>query len=148
MIKFRLARPIRIRDVRKESIVLNPFAESILSQTDREIALSGGLVVVDCSWVNAANVFSGRLRGNQRKLPTLMAGNPTNYAKLNSLSSLEASAAAFLVMGFDEAADRLLSLYKWGPTFLSLNKDALAEYAHAMSQDEILGIERSYYHVR
>ena len=74
-----------------------------------------------------------------------MAGNPTNYSKLNSLSSLEAAAAALYIAHFEDYAKRFLSLYKWGSTFLTLNQDALKDYANASSQQEILDLEKDYF---
>lgn len=74
-----------------------------------------------------------------------MAGNPTNYSKLGALSSMEASAAACYITGFRQYYERLLSLYKWGPTFGSLNLNALNDYASAMSQEEVEKIEVDYF---
>lgn len=48
-------------------------------------------------------------------------------------------------MDFRVLAERLLSLYKWGGTFLSLNLDALNDYAVATSQEEIKKIELDYF---
>jgi pre-rRNA-processing protein TSR3 len=145
MIKFRLARSIRPNQIARSSIVLSPFGSEIILNTDKATALSGGLVVIDCSWVNATSTFKRRLNGIQRRLPVLMAGNPTNYSKLNSLSSIEATAGALYIMNFREYSTRLLSLYKWGGTFLSLNEDALNDYSTATSQEEIKKIELDYF---
>ena len=145
MVKFHLARSIRPNQIPRGSIVLSPFASEIVLNVDRAAALSEGLVVIDCSWVNATSTFKRRLNGIQRRLPVLMAGNPTNYSKLNSLSSIEATAAALYIMDFRDFSRRLLSLYKWGGTFLSLNADALNDYSTATSQDEIKKIELDYF---
>jgi len=146
MTKFRLARSIRPNQISNESIVLNPFAQEILQKSDRALALRGGLVVVDCSWVNASSRFGKKsFKGHQRRLPALMAGNPTNYSKINSLSSLEAAAAAMYLMDFRDFSERLLSLYKWGGTFLSLNENALNDYSAAKSRDELRQLELDYF---
>jgi pre-rRNA-processing protein TSR3 len=145
MIKFRLARSTTLHRISRESIVLNPFAAEILTLHDRETALRGGIVIIDCSWVNANSVFKRSLKGFQRKLPALIAGNPTNYSRLYSLSSLEAAAATLYITGFQEFSKRLLSLYKWGDTFLSLNLNALNDYSNAANQEEIKELERDYF---
>ena len=145
MRKFGYARPTSASRIPRDSIVLNPFAERVLLPSDRETALRNGLVVIDCSWAHAEEVFSYRYKGIQRKLPALIAGNPTNYSRLGSLSSLEASAASLYIMNFQEIAMKMLTLYKWGETFLTLNKDALDEYAKAQSYEEISSVERSYF---
>jgi pre-rRNA-processing protein TSR3 len=145
MAKFRLARRIRMNQISSRSIVLNPFAPEIILHKDRSIIESGGLVVIDCSWVNATPHFNRGINGNQRRLPLLLAGNPTNYSKLGALSSLEASAASLYITGFQKYCARLLSLYKWGDTFESLNRDALKDYSMASDLEEIMKIELDYF---
>ncbi|MDA4130431.1 MAG: DUF367 family protein [Thaumarchaeota archaeon] len=145
MRKFRLARSIPTKAIPGDAIVLSPFASESILKTDRDAVQSRGLVVVDCSWVNAIDVFKTRLRGTMRRLPTLMAGNPTNYSKLNSLSSLEATAGALYITGFRSYATRLISLYKWGSTFLTLNENALNDYSEANSQEEMQNLEVDYF---
>jgi pre-rRNA-processing protein TSR3 len=145
MRKFQLAKSIRPNQIDRTSIVLSPFAAETVSRGDRGLALSGGIVVIDCSWVNATSTFKRRMNGIHRRLPVLMAGNPTNYSKLNSLSSIEATAAALYIMDFRVLSERLISLYKWGETFLSLNLDALNDYSGATSQEEIKKIELDYF---
>ena len=134
-----------MRQISSEAIVLSPFSLLSILHTDRNSVLSDGIVVIDCSWVNASRVFEVRLKGKKRRLPVLMAGNPTNYSKLNSLSSLEASAAALFITGFPEYSQRLLSLYKWGSTFLTLNHDALNDYSVAITQEDIVKLEKDYF---
>jgi len=145
MTKFHLARSISLSKISQESIVLNPFASEIVLNSDRPIALHGGIVLIDCSWVKASNTFKKSLKGYQRRLPALMAGNPTNYSKLNSLSSLEAASATMYILGFQSLCQRLLSLYKWGETFLSLNINALNDYSKAMNQEEMRREEADYF---
>src|SRR5579872_1823919 len=93
MAKFRLARSITLNQIPSRSIVLNPFAPEALLNSDATAIQQTGLVVIDCSWVNATPHFKRKIGGIQRRLPALMAGNPTNYSKVGALSSLEASAA-------------------------------------------------------
>ncbi len=145
MRKLGFARAISKPAIPKESIVLNPSAEDILISTDRRRSQAHGLVVIDCSWNLARGVFNQRFKGVQRRLPALLAGNPTNYAKLASLSSVEAVSAALYIMNFKEDAEKLLSIYKWGSTFLSLNHDALEDYSKAQTATEIAEIQQAYF---
>jgi pre-rRNA-processing protein TSR3 len=145
MRKFHLARSISMNKISRESIVLNPFSSESVLNSDRSIALRGGIVVIDCSWVKVSGTFNKHLKGYQRRLPTLMAGNPTNYSKLDSLSSLEAASATMYILGFENLAERLLSLYKWGETFHSLNINALKDYSIATNQEELRRIETDYF---
>ena len=142
--KFGLARRLhRIRQIPRSSLVLNPTALSVLLPGDRYS--STRLVAVDCSWEKAHIQFSESLPGFQRRLPTLLAANPTNYAKRHKLSSVEALAAASYILGFKECANRLLSLFKWGHTFLSLNGELLEAYSDAKSNEDLLRIESQYF---
>lgn len=145
MRKMGFSHAITSHRIGRNSLVLNPFAETTLLKADSSIVDIHGLVVIDCSWVNAVEVFRRRIKGTQRKLPVLLAGNPVNYSKRSSLSSLEATAASLYIMGYFELSHRLLSLYKWGETFLTLNREPLDEYAKAESVTEINEIERSYF---
>ncbi|HUH99418.1 MAG TPA: DUF367 domain-containing protein, partial [Nitrososphaerales archaeon] len=61
------------------------------------------------------------------------------------LSSIEAVAATLFIVGEAEEARSFLNLYKWGPTFETLNHDPLEEYAKAASEEEIEAIERSFF---
>ncbi len=145
MRKFGLAIPTRKERISPNSIVLNPTAESTITKSDADLAQRNGLVVIDCSWNLSEEVFSRHFKGIQRKLPSLLAGNPTNYAKLGKLSSIEAVAAALYIMNFKSFAEKILSLYKWGPTFLSLNHESLEDYSNAESVEHMLELERLYF---
>ncbi len=119
------------------AILLDPFSERVLTPGDRERILGGGLVVVDCSWERAEEVFSRRLPGIHRRLPLLMAANPTKFAKLGVLSSAEALAAALFITGFRALARELLGKFKWGRAFLDLNEGPLECYSRAGDEAEM-----------
>ena len=144
--RFRLAQPIyKMKQIRRKCVVLNPFAAKILLNKDRNDALSHGLVAIDCSWEKVQSAFVANLPGTWRRLPTLLASNPTNYAKPHKLSSLEALAASLYIMGFREKASELLSTFKWGPNFLSLNHDPLEAYSIASNEQELLAAESQFF---
>ena len=75
----------------------------------------------------------------------MLASNPVNYGKPHKLSSIEALAAGLYIMGFSERASQLLSLFKWGPTFLSLNHEPLESYSTANTDIEITSVEAEYF---
>jgi pre-rRNA-processing protein TSR3 len=89
-------------------------------------------------------VFDRNIPGNNRRLPTLLAGNPTNYGIPGRLSTAEALAAALILTGFRQPAGVILSLFKWGETFLSLNHDPLEKYSAAKSS-EISFLEEEFF---
>jgi len=147
LFKLHLARRIfRLSNIPSRAIVLNPVADQILTRKDRTIVGEKGLVAIDCSWEKADRVFERSFPGVNRRLPLLLAGNPTNYAVLSKLSSLEALAAALYITGFKAQALRYLSIFKWGSTFSSLNEQPLEEYSKAEDPGKIVELERSFFH--
>jgi pre-rRNA-processing protein TSR3 len=131
--------------VPRRAVVLNPFTQAVLTPRDRETAERGGVVVIDCSWTKVSEAFASRRRGVNRRLPYLVAANPVHHGRLFELSSLEAFAAALTILGHNDQARQIVGIYKWGPIFLALNREPLAEYALAKSGDEVEAIEKAYF---
>ncbi len=125
------------------SIVLSPFTERVLSPADRRTAERQGITAVDCSWKNAREVFY-RIKGNFRRLPFLVAVNPTNFGHPGQLSSAEALAAALYILGFREQAERILGIFKWGPNFFLVNREPLELYSQAKNWEEVVEAEREF----
>ena len=105
----------------KNAILLNPFSEKEISVNDRNLTFKYGIIVIDCSWKRILNFKDFQIK-NGRKLPPLLAVNPTNYGKWEKLSSVEALAAALYITDHRNCADLLLSKFSWGNNFLKLNK--------------------------
>jgi pre-rRNA-processing protein TSR3 len=134
-----------IRKIPKGAIVLSPFAEKSISREDIEIARKNGLIAVDCSWNNAENCFNLLdIKNKSRALPFVIAANPINYGKPFKLSTLEAFATALYILDEIEHAKEILKIYKWGPHFLTLNKEPLEEYRKAKNSTEIIEIMKQY----
>ena len=143
--KFRLLQSLTsMGRIRSSVIVLNPTSSKTLSREDRESIQRDGLVALDCSWNLSEGVFDRNIPGNHRRLPILLAGNPTNYGIAGRLSTAEALAAALILTGFQQPARVILSLFKWGETFLSLNQDPLEKYAAAKSS-ELSQLEEEFF---
>jgi len=144
LVKFRLA--IQVRTFHRQSIVLNPFSDILLSACDR--STSESICAVDCSWKKIQHIaekqtaFRSR---NNRRLPFLLAGNPTNYSKVGKLSTAEALAGSTYILGNKSLSIELMSKFKWGHTFLELNAEPLEEYCHATNQEEVMRVERDYF---
>ena len=144
--KLRLARPIyKAERIARRAVVLNPYSAKVVLPRDRVEMEAYGLVAVDCSWEKVQGAFLVGMRGEARRLPTLLAANPVNYAKPHKLSSVEALAAALVVTGFRESAVRLLSLFKWGESFLTLNDQPLQSYSLANGRKAMLETEAEYF---
>lgn len=144
--RMRLAQPLfRPRQIPARALVLDPFASEILLPRDRTAVERYGLVAIDCSWERTDTAFGEHFRGSGRRLPTLLASNPVNYAKPNKLSSLEAIAAGLYVLGFKELAAKLLNIFKWGNTFLTLNLDPLESYSKVETEQQMSEAEALYF---
>ncbi|MCD6461355.1 MAG: DUF367 family protein [Thermoplasmata archaeon] len=125
-------------------LILDPFSDVPLSPADRTYLDRRGMVVVDCSWEHAREVFS-RLEkaGRPRRLPFLVAANPVNYGRPMKLSSVEALSAALYICGREEEAVLLLSKFKWGPTFLGINRERLDAYRGCEGPGDVADVEKS-----
>lgn len=142
LVKFKIAK--EVRRVPTTFLVLNPFAEKMVTPND--IKKFRGICAIDCSWKLATRVINTSKKFfNNRKLPALLAGNPTNYAKLGMLSTVEAISAALYILNYKEMSREILNKFKWGHTFLDLNSEILEEYSRAQGQDEIIMIEKEYF---
>jgi pre-rRNA-processing protein TSR3 len=134
------------RTVKHNMLVLNPFASEVVCKTDKTMVDS--ICVIDCSWNKAESVLTNHKylrKGIPRKIPALLAGNPINYARLGRLSSVESLAACYYVLGEKKFASSLLDKFKWGHTFLELNRDALEDYSAAENRKDIMRIELEYF---
>lgn len=134
----------QVRFLPKRAVVLNPFSETAFSPADRDRIENFGLAALDCSWEKAQGFLSTHVRGTSRCLPVLIAGNPVNFGKPTKLSTLEALVAALFIAGFHEQASELLAMYKWGHTFLELNREMLETYAGAKDSTEVVEIQKQF----
>ena len=125
----------------KRAVVLNPFSKIAFSPADRQRIEKSGLTALDCSWEHAEKVLLKRVRGTSRCLPFLIAGNPVNFGKPTKLTTVEALAAALYITGLREEANQLLSIFKWGHTFVEINQERLENYAKAKDSTEIIRLQ-------
>lgn len=129
-------------------IILSPFSDTALSPQDCELAKRFGVIVLDCSWKKLKNTGSLPLgnafkdsRFTPRALPYLVPANPTNFGKPTLLSSAEASAAAAYILGDSDSAKRILDNFRWGQTFLDLNRELLDAYSRAKDRQGLLQVQ-------
>ena len=135
----------KINRIPRGLILLNPFAKKSLSQEDKTIAEKHGILAIDCSWRTAEENFSIlSIKRYSRALPYLVAVNPVNYGKPFKLSTIEAFAAALYILDHIKEAKEILNIYKWGPHFITLNRQPLEEYRNAKTSREIIEIMKHY----
>ena len=138
--RFKLARLTKRMNDLRHCLVLSPFSEKALSPEDRGERC---LAALDCSWAQAEDVFA-RISLKSRALPFLVAANPVNFGKPFQLSTVEALAAALVIMGYPQRAEEILAKFSWGHVFLELNREPLQEYAAARDSSEVVRIQMEY----
>lgn len=143
--KFGLVKFVKsLKSLSKHSIILNPFSSKILSISDKYLAKNGGLVVIDCSWRNQDVLYTVKDFYNSRRLPLFFAANPINYTKPYMLSSVEAFAAALILLNENDLAVKLLSLFKWGLNFLTMNEKLIKSYTSAKNSTELINLDNEF----
>ena len=118
-------------------VLLDPHAATPLSPADRTAARAG-LAAVDCSWNRLARrggyptgPFDRVPPSRRRRLPWLLAANPHHFGRVGELNTVEALAAALVVLGESDHARRLLDAVGANDALLRLNSLALAAYGTA-----------------
>ena len=134
----------RVRALPYGAVILNPFSKKAFSPAEKGRIERKGLAAIDCSWMHADEVFELSVRGVSRCLPYLIAANPTNYGVPTKLSTVEALSAALYIVGFKENATRLLSIFKWGPHFIELNKELLEGYTQTKDSGEVVELQKKF----
>ncbi len=126
----------------RNSLLLNPLAERVVSREDARIT---NIVALDCSWKHADEMFPALShRMVERALPYVLAANPVNYGKPFRLTTAEALATVLYIFGEEKRAMELLGKFKWGPHFFELNRLPLEDYRKARSSSEIIEKMREY----
>ena len=127
-----------LRKIPRTSLILDPLNQKALSPEDKKYS---SITALDYSWKKGT--FKKPFK-NGRALPYLVAANPVNFGKPTLLSTAEALAAALYILGEKSKALNILSKFRWGKTFMSLNAELPALYADADSSSEIIEIQNEY----
>ncbi|XP_063710887.1 18S rRNA aminocarboxypropyltransferase-like isoform X2 [Symsagittifera roscoffensis] len=127
---------------RFNGIILSPNASQAISASDAAIVAKKGIAVVDCSWARLEETPFHLMKGSHpRLLPYLVAANPVNYGKPCTLSCVEALAACLIVTGHQQDANTILSKFKWGDSFTSLNSELLEKYKECKTSTDVVAAQ-------
>ncbi|XP_067120857.1 18S rRNA aminocarboxypropyltransferase isoform X1 [Centruroides vittatus] len=130
---------------RFNGIILTPSASQCVAPDDKEIIDKYGVAVVDCSWARIDETPFSKMKGlHPRLLPYLVAANPINYGRPCQLSCVEALAAVFYLIGYDDFAHMYLKKFKWGHSFLELNKEILDKYRECHTSLEVVRVQEQH----
>nr|SVE75425.1 EOG090X0EVF [Daphnia dolichocephala] len=130
---------------RFNGLVCSPMGEKCVSPSDHSIISEHGAAVVDCSWAKINETpFHKMKSANPRLLPYLVAANPVNYGKPCKLSCVEAFAALFYITGYQGLAKKYLAKFKWGKTFIELNRELLDKYASCKDSIEVVQVQHQH----
>lgn len=146
MQKFGLATVYEAVDkLPRGAVLMSPLAEKAISRADLPYARRG-IVVLDCTWEEVERIFPklNSRRMEERALPYLLASNPVNYGKPFMLNSAEAFVAALYILGCEEQAREVADRFKWGETFLALNREPLDAYASAKDSAEVISVQKDF----
>lgn len=134
----------KLNELPAGAILLDPLAEKALSKADADIARERGIVALDCSWKKIEQIVNIRRKMVPRSLPYLVASNPTYYGRPTILSTVEALSAALFILGDPVRAEEIIKIFKWGPTFLELNREPLEAYARAADSNEVVSVQQQF----
>uniref|UniRef100_A0A915CZ44 non-specific serine/threonine protein kinase n=1 Tax=Ditylenchus dipsaci TaxID=166011 RepID=A0A915CZ44_9BILA len=90
------------------------------------------------------HTISTTLAAEHRLLPFLIAANSVNYGRPCKLTCAEALAAGLYIVNEVKAAERLMQVFSWGPTFLKLNAEALEIYRQCKDSKEVIQRQQQY----
>ena len=143
IIKFEIVNEVNKKGI-KNSILLSPFSNKSISQSDRNYYLNNNITVVDGSWNQIDEIKHHFDNGLPRALPFLVAANPTNFGKPTKLNSAEALSAALWILDETKLAKVILSKFKWGKAFIEINMERLEGYKLCSDSDEIIKLQNKF----
>ena len=80
-----------------------------------------------------------RLWSRRPRAPSLRSiARPQPAGKASKLSCVEAVAATLVIVGLRGRAEQLLAKFKWGPTFLVLNRELFTAYSRCANSAEVV----------
>ena len=142
--RLKLLKALTYKD-KFNGILLSPFGEKVVSPEDFAIMSQYGIGVVDCSWNRVDEVPKHKIKcRNHRLLPFLVAANPINFGKPHKMNCAEALAAGAYIAGHQQTAEVIMDQFRWGHTFLEMNKELLDTYAACKNAEEMAQVEQDF----
>jgi pre-rRNA-processing protein TSR3 len=143
LMKYGLLKEIKLNS-KFQGVLLTPTGKKIVSKEDHDLILNKGVCVIDCSWAKFNELHINLNKIETRLLPYMVAVNPVNYGKAFKLSCVEAIAATLHLAGFYKETDFLLSHFKWGSSFIDVNRELFDMYRECKNSIELKAAEDKY----
>ena len=143
LMKYGLLKEMKINS-KFQGILLTPTGKKMVSKEDHEIIKTKGICVIDCSWAKFNSLHINLNKIETRLMPYLVAVNPVNYGKALKLTCVEAIGASLYLAGFYQETDFLMSHFKWGSSFLEVNRELFEMYKKCSNGAEMKAIEEKY----
>ena len=140
--RFGMASRVEMKSMGKH-LVIRADSNQILLNSDKVLVERKGICLIEGSW-KSGMLLEGIRTNFSRRLPKLLAGNPVNFGKWEKLSSVEAVCATLHITGHIEQAEKILSKFSWGHTFLETNLELLKAYESCKNYEEFEEIYREF----
>ena len=118
-------------------VVLTPSATQYISPADSDLIKQNGIAVIDCSWAYFDQVKVKSVKAHERLLPLCMAANPVNYGKEIRVNCAEAFAGALYLAGFDEQAETIMDVFRYGNAFFAINEFHFSHYKKCSTSEDM-----------
>ena len=138
-----------LRKSPKRGLLLDPLSGILVGPDDKQsIERGSSIVSLDCSWKEVEPSLkllynSTSLEG--RTLPVVLAANPVSWGKPGRLSNVEAFAVCLTIFDRWDQARKIMSPFKFGDEFFSLNQLPLEAYSQAKSNTELAEIQWEFF---
>ncbi|CAL4121699.1 unnamed protein product, partial [Meganyctiphanes norvegica] len=146
LVRMEMVRVLRLGQ-RFNGLCLSPQGKKCVSPEDSSILLERGLAVIDCSWNRLKETPFNKMKSTHpRLLPYLLVFNSPLYGKTCTvrLSTIDSVRLTRFFACEKEIAELYLNKFKWGQTFIEVNRELLDKYASCKTSSDVIEAQNNY----